>query len=430
MSSGTTRAGLDRGPAALRLAEWVAVAVFVIAVYEVVVAGGVALWPHADDAWILTLWVAAAAVSAAGMTAVRGVVRSAFVRVRPAAAGPYATLVSFAAGAAASPVEETLPRLAQLVAQGTGARQAEVWLADRDGGFRRASRWPRAAEPATVAGFAALAGLPQASEVVPVGDGGELLGAFTLEGFDDASFTPRDLLLAADVANAAGLLLRTAELEARLVDRIHVESAQAEILRESRRRVVAARDAAREQIGQQIQSEVCDPLETLIGRMSGLPDQIAGMQDELPAMIGAVEGVITRFRRVVRGVYPSVLADHGLEAALGNLLETVERPTTLEAGGLARCPDQIEACVYFCLATMLRGWPDGEARLRIAVSAAGNRLRVTLVDSQASDLADVVTPAVREAAGDRIAAVDGVLTSSTGSDGLRVVIDVPTTEPE
>jgi hypothetical protein len=430
MSGRTLPTGLDRQPAALRLAEWAAVAVFVIAVYEVIVAGGVALWPHADDAWILALWVAAAAISASGMTAVRGAVRTAFVRVRPAAAGPYSTLVAFASGVAAAPMEETLPRLAELVAQGTGARRAEVWLADRDGGFRRASSWPRAAEPATVASFADLAELPQASEVVPVSDGGEVLGAFTVAGFDGGYFTPRDLLLAGDVANAAGLLLRTADLEARLVERVHAESSQAEILRESRRRVVAARDSAREQIGQQIQTEVCDPLEALIGRMSGLHAEIAGMQDALPAMTGEVEGVITRFRRVVRGVYPSVLVDHGLEAALGNLLETVERPTALEAGEVPRCPAQIEACVYFCLATMVRAWPDGDARLRIAVSAADDRLRVTMFDPQASEMSDIATPAVLEAAGDRIAALDGTLTSNTDSDGLHIEIDVPATEPE
>ena len=430
MSGETMRSRLDRGPAALRLLEWAAVAVFVIAVYEVVVAGGVALWPNADDAWILALWVAAAAISASGMTAVRGAVRAAFLRFRPAAAGPYATLVSFASGAAAAPVEETLPRLAQLVAQGTGARQAEVWLADRAGGFRRASSWPRAIGPATVATFADLADLPQASEVVPVSDGGELLGAFTVSGFEDDYFTPRDLLLASNVANAAGLLLRTADLEARLIDRVRLETAQAEILRESRRRVVAARDTAREQIGQQIQTEVCDPLEALIGRMSGLHDEIAGMQDELPAMTREVESVITRFRRVVRGVYPSVLADHGLQAALGNLLETVERPTTLDIDDFPRCPAHIEACVYFCLATLLRAWPDGEARLRIAVSAADDRLQVTLFDPQARDLADVAPPAVRQAADDRIAALDGAMTSGADTDGLHVMIDVPMTEPE
>jgi signal transduction histidine kinase len=171
-------------------------------------------------------------------------------------------------------------------------------------------------------------------------------------------------------------------------------------------------------------------LEALIGRMAGLHDEIAGLRDELPAMIAEAEAVITRFRRVVRGVYPSVLADHGLQAALDNLLETVERPTALQADGLPRCPARIEACVYFCLATLVRGWPDGDERLRIAVTATDGRLRVTLHDSQASVIADVATAAVLEAVGDRIAALDGTLTAATGSDGLHIAIDVPATEPE
>jgi hypothetical protein len=414
------------------LAEWAAVAVFVIAVYELVVAGGVALWPNADDAWILALWVAAAAISASGMAAVRGAVRKAFVRIRPSVAGPYGTLVSFASGAAVAPVEDTLPRLAELVARGTGARRAEVWLADGDGGFRRAAGWPAksAADLGTVASLAELEALRRAAVVVPVSDGGEVLGAFTLDGADEGFFTPRDLLLASDVANAAGLLLRSADLEARLQERIGVESAQAEALRASRSRVVAARDAAREQLSQQIQAEVCDPLESLVTRMTGLHEEIAGLEDALPAMTGEVDEVITRFRRVVRGVYPSVLVDHGLAAALGNLLETVERPTALEVGELPRYPAQIEACVYFCLATLLRGWPDGDSRLRIAVHAADGRIGVRLVDPQAADLADVVTPAALETAGDRIAALNGTLTSGAGPGGLHIVIDVAATESE
>jgi hypothetical protein len=112
------------------------------------------------------------------------------------------------------------------------------------------------------------------------------------------------------------------------------------------------------------------------------------------------------------------------------LLETVERPTALEVADLPRYPARIEACVYFCLATMLRRWPDGEARLRIGVSAVDGRLRVTLFDPQASAISDVATPAVLEAADDRISALDGTLISSSEADGLRIVIDVPATEPE
>ena len=64
------------------------------------------------------------------------------------------------------------------------------------------------------------------------------------------------------------------------------------------------------------------------------------------------------------------------------------------------------------------------------MSAVEERLRVTLFDPQASAISDVATPAVLEAAQDRISALDGTLISSSESDGLHIFIDVPATEPE
>ncbi len=59
---------------------------FVIAVYELVVGGGIALWPQASDSWILLLWIAAAAIAGAGMTTVRSRARALARRALPAAA--------------------------------------------------------------------------------------------------------------------------------------------------------------------------------------------------------------------------------------------------------------------------------------------------------------------------------------------------------
>ena len=45
--------------------QGVAVCGFVVAVYALLVGGGIALWPRAGDTWILLLWIAAAAGGAA-----------------------------------------------------------------------------------------------------------------------------------------------------------------------------------------------------------------------------------------------------------------------------------------------------------------------------------------------------------------------------
>src|SRR5260370_1239840 len=108
--------------------EAVAVCAFVIAVYEVVVGGAIALWPHASDNWILPFWIAAAAIAGSGMAAVRSRARALIRRVLPAS-GRYHTLMSsISAVVAAGPVEDRLPRLAELLAAGTGAPNAVVGL--------------------------------------------------------------------------------------------------------------------------------------------------------------------------------------------------------------------------------------------------------------------------------------------------------------
>ena len=171
--------------------EAVAACGFVLAVYGLVVAGGIALFLHASPAhvppgngtWVIVLWIAAAAIAGTGMTAVRAKARALARRLLPAP-DPYFTLMSSVSGAvAAGPAEEALPRLAQLLAEGAGARSASVWLASGSR-LRRASSWPAGAspdDPPTVASEAELQGLADVDYVAPVRDAGRLLGALTLQ---------------------------------------------------------------------------------------------------------------------------------------------------------------------------------------------------------------------------------------------------------
>lgn len=124
---------------------------------------------------------------------------------------------------------------------------------------------------------------------------------------------------------------------------------------------------------------------------------------------------------------PRALADRGLAAALGDLLETVQRPTTLKAADLPRFPARVETCVYSCLATLLLGWPGGETRILISVSARDGRLGVVLFDPEATDFAPVATAAGWEVVVNRVAALGGAVASSPNFGGLIITIDVPAT---
>lgn len=344
---------------------------FVIAVYELVVAGGSALLSPVNGTWKLVLWTAAAAISGAGLTAVRSRARRLVRRLLPVA-DPYQTLMSSVSGAtAAGPVEDALPRLARMLADGTGARGAAVWLAGPSGWWRAGS-WPEdegADQPGTVADEAALRGLAGVDHVAPVRDAGRVLGALTLRAREGRDLALPDVRLATDMANAAGLLLRNAELTERLREQVRVETAQAAELAASRRRVVVARDAAREQLSAEIQVRVCAPLALCAGQVSALglgepapataEDPAAGTAEDpaagtaeapgtglaagLAEMTSEIDTAIADFRRIVHGVYPPVLTDHGLRAAMENLLTDVDPQGALVSHRIPRLAARIEA---------------------------------------------------------------------------------------
>jgi hypothetical protein len=417
--------------------EAVAVCAFVIAVYEVVVGGAIALWPHASDNWILPFWIAAAAIAGSGMAAVRSRARALIRRVLPAS-GHYHTLMSsISAVVAAGPVEDRLPRLAELLAEGTGARNAVVWLAGPSG-LRRAAWWPvRDAPdgPDTAASEAELRGLAGVDYVAPVRDAGQLRGALTLRARTGRFVTPPDLRLAADVANAAALLLSNAELTERLREQVRLETAQASELAASRRRVVVARDAAREQLSAEIQARVCVPLERCADKAGlarpGRAESLAGrrLALELAEMTAAIDAAIADFRHIVHGVYPPVLTDHGLLAALENLLADLDVPAELVTHRIPRLAAQVEASAYFCAAALLRDWPGtGAARpIRIVAGVTPTLVQMTFHDGVPGRAAagSPVSAAVLEAVQDRVAALNGSLRTGHDAAGRWLVFEIP-----
>jgi signal transduction histidine kinase len=158
-------------------------------------------------------------------------------------ATPYEVLSQFSERVAESyAADDVLPRMARVLADGTDAARADVWL--RAGGMlRQAASWPPesgVAEPARVVGDS-LPGMPEADRIVEVRHQGELLGALTVSKRPGESLTPVEEKLLDDLASQAGLVLKnvglTAELLARLDD-----------LRASRQRLVAAQDEERRRL--------------------------------------------------------------------------------------------------------------------------------------------------------------------------------------
>ncbi len=49
-----------------------------------------------------------------------------------------------------------------------------------------------------------------------------------------------------------------------------------------------------------------------------------------------------------RGIYPTQLADEGLDAALRSAVAGSAMPVTVDTDGLPRLPAPVEAALYFC----------------------------------------------------------------------------------
>lgn len=457
------------------LLETVFAAAYVVAVYELVVAGGIALWPAATDDWILQMWIVAAVICGIGLKPVRSLARLLLRRLWPSAADPYAALASFIAAASSAdqgpdriPGETAVGRLAQLAVAGTGAQAAAVWCRGDDGTLRLAAHWPHGgdlgadgggaetdgtgspadatgsrADGGSVADLADLAVWPGVDHLVPVLDADELLGALALTLTPTRGLTPRDERLAADMANAAGPLLRNVELTARLAEQVRRQGEQAAELERSRRRVLAARDAAREQLGREIGAKVGDPLLQCSATVSAMLDGGSGRDggeegsraEELAEMSALIDAAIGDFRRIVHGVYPAVLTDHGLAPALENLLGDLPRRAVLSAPNLPRVAARVESGVYFCVTALVGSLPTGTDRpVRVNVESDHESLTVTILDgTEPAAGAESAQSAVPETAmlglpdvlRDRVEALEGTVRATGGREWSRYELKVP-----
>ena len=252
---------------------------------------------------------------------------------------PYEAMSEFSErlGEAYSTVD-VLPRMASILRDSTGADVARVWL-HVGGQLRPVASVPTEAlelsplvahgdDPLTVEG----------TRLFPVRDRGELLGALTVQmpPAEPLSRTGEQLVL--DVASQAGLVLRNVRL--------------VEELQESRRRIVAAQDERARKLERDIHDGAQQQLVALSVKL-GLAEQLASRDaDKTAALLAEVKAdaidALENVRDLARGIYPPVLADHGLPAALEAQARKAAIPVHVHTNGSARYPSEIEAAVYFC----------------------------------------------------------------------------------
>ncbi|MGH3601227.1 MAG: hypothetical protein ACRDQH_13320, partial [Pseudonocardiaceae bacterium] len=185
------------------------VAGLVGAVFAVIV-GGVGLGVESAQTALLLPFVAAAVSVAVLAVALPWIDRLAQGVTRHPMTTPYSSLAKTAARIRAGSVEEALPGLAEVLADGTRAQCAVIWLAVEEKLVSAASHPViEGVEARTTASLAALLALPDVDHVVPVLDESMLRAALTISK-PGLAVTPADQRLMQDVANGARLLLRGA----------------------------------------------------------------------------------------------------------------------------------------------------------------------------------------------------------------------------
>ena len=83
---------------------------------------------------------------------------------------------------------------------------------------------------------------------------------------------------------------------------------------------------------------------------------------------------LENLRDLARGIYPPLLADKGLAAALESQARKSSVPVSLESDGLERYPQEVEAAVYFCCLEALQNIAK-YAEASTATIRSGRRVR-------------------------------------------------------
>jgi signal transduction histidine kinase len=276
---------------------------------------------------------------------------------------------------AATGVSEVAPQLAEVVRSGLGASWAGVWLhvlAEGGGVLRCVAAV--GAEPGPSVLLTAetsvrlrsspgplTGGLPAelrllspgmtAAAVVPLVAGEELVGVLACGQRPGDPLSDRDHELLSQFAHESALALRNLRLEAQLRERLSQIEAQAEELRRSRQRLVCVQDEERRRIEQDLHDGVQQQLVALAARLrraaDGTPVDACLLLEQLAP---EAEEAVFALQDLARGIFPGVLADRGLTAALRTQAARMPVAVRVEAEPDLvgrRFDREIEAAFYF-----------------------------------------------------------------------------------
>jgi signal transduction histidine kinase len=243
---------------------------------------------------------------------------------------------------------------------------------------------------------------------------GDELGALAVWMPANDPLDPAREKLVQDLAAQAGPVLRNVRL--------------IEELRASRQRLVAAQDEERRKIERNLHDGAQQQLVALAVQLK-LLEQTAGKEPDrdkqLAAKLGSqANAALEDLRDLARGIYPPLLADQGLAAALEAQSRKAAVPTEVSADGVRRYPREIESTVYFCVLEALNNVAKYAAATSATITLAQEDGHLTFEvhdDGAGFDVGSARSGTGLQGMADRLDAVGGSLTIvSALGDGSTV----------
>jgi signal transduction histidine kinase len=317
--------------------------------------------------------------------------------------------------------DDVLVRLATLLTEAVGAREVGVWL--RIGGELRLE--------AALPDRGPVPNRPMPTETLPEGlpgtafevrDAGEALGAITVVMPANDPMDKRKEGLVRDLASQAGLVVRNVRL--------------IEELRESRRRIVTAQDDRAKRLERDLHDGAQQQLVALAVKLR-MVEQIASRDAaRATALVAELQtdanDALQTLRDLAHGIYPPLLADKGIVAALEGQARRSPVPVTLE-GTVGRHAPEMESALYFCCLEALQNVSKyaraSSVTIRLRDGAGELRFEVC-DDGDGFDAGAEARGSGLQGMSDRLAALDGILeVRSVPGTGTTVIGRVPLRAP-
>jgi signal transduction histidine kinase len=185
-------------------------------------------------------------------------------------------------------------------------------------------------------------------------------------------------------------------------------------LQASRRRIVAAADAERRRVEHDLHDGAQQRLVSLAValRAAAANGDDGGNLDAARAELGEA---LAELRTIARGLYPAVLTEMGLAAALEALAETAPLPLKLSALPEARLEPGVEAAAYFAVSELLLD--PAAAHVTVTGRHGDGALRLTLTtDAPGCELTRIA---------DRVGASGGSVRRRRANGAVELDMEIP-----